>query len=428
MTSVAFRKRFVWRLLSLLVLVGLLLAVTTWYWLDRPVGDVLRYVERRLQGHTKLELVAIPVISWVRPWIEQPVPERLELSDRGARPSWMNPITHDHRGRPVTAVAWLHAPPTLLPGQRLKTVSDAASLLLALRRAQPGDVIELMPGVYHVDEAVTLSRGGTARLPVVVRSSVPLKAVVHFNTLEGFHVQAPYWVFEGLSIKGVCRVHSHCEHAFHVVAKGRGVVIRNNHIEDFNAHIKVNGWPPRHWPDDGLILSNTLSNQTARDTENPVTPVDVVAANGWVVKENLIKHFVRRGGNRVSYGVFMKGGGQNGIIESNHIICTTSEISQPGQRVGLSFGGGGTSKSSCRDGECVIEFAGGVAAGNLIEHCNDVGIYLNRASMTILKGNFMRNTYGVLARYPETSVELWDNQFDSGRVRGRDGALVHFEP
>lgn len=427
MISQVFRMRDAWRLLSLLLFVGLLLVMMTWYWLDRPAGDVLRYVERRLQGHTKLEFVATPMISLVRPWIEQPVPERLELSDRGARPLWMNPAAHDHHGRPVTAIAWSHAPPTLLPGQRLKTVSDVGSLLLALKSAQPGDVIELMPGVYHVDQAVTLSKGGTAQLPVVVRSSVPLKSVVHFNTLEGFHVQSPHWVFEGLRIKGVCRVHSYCEHAFHVVAKGRGVVIRNNHIEDFNAHIKVNGWPPKHWPDDGLILSNTLSNQAARDTETPVTPVDVVAANGWIVKENLITNFVRRGGNRISYGVFMKGGGQGGLIESNHIVCTTSDISQPGQRVGLSFGGGGTSKSSCRDGRCVTEFSQGVAMGNLIEHCNDVGIYLNRASMTILKDNKLRNTYGVLARYPETSVELWGNQLDGGRVRYRDGALVHFE-
>ena len=57
----------------------------------------------------------------------------------------------------------------------------------------------------------------------------------------------------------------------------------------------------------------------------------------------------------MAYGVFMKGASAQGRIERNLIICTTQDISQPGNRIGLSFGGGGTDSHSHHRSPSVVE-------------------------------------------------------------------------
>src|SRR5207237_3397883 len=113
---------------------------------------------------------------------------------------------------------------------------------------------------------------------ITVRSEQPFTAVLELGTVEGFLVTAPYWTFEDLTIRGICSVDGACEHAFHVVGDAVGFAARGNRIRDFNAHIKVNG-VQGHMPDDGLIEGNHLSNARARNTDQPVTAIDLVAAS-----------------------------------------------------------------------------------------------------------------------------------------------------
>ena len=270
--------------------------------------------------------------------------------------------------------------------------------------------------------SIRLNNGGTSSQPVTVRAAQPGTVVIESSAAEGFVVQSPYWVFENLIIRGICPVHSNCEHAFHVVGKAKGTVIRNNRIEDFNAHIKVNGLRPQ-WPDYGLIQFNTLTNSTRRLTAHPVTPIDIVAADQWKVLDNHIHDFVKGDGNQISYGVFMKGAGRGGLIARNLVICTTQNVSQPGLRVGVSLGGGGTDKGSCRDAKCITEHSHGTISGNVIAHCNDFGIYINQANQSRIEHNKLINTYGIDIRYPTSSAILLDNQHD-GMIRARDGASL----
>src|SRR5207249_4850273 len=106
--------------------------------------------------------------------------------------------------------------------------------------------------------------------------------------------------------RGVCGQQNNCEHAFHVVGGAHHVVIENNLVTDFNAHVKINGRAGL-FPDNGRISNNTLINRSPRRTETPVTPIDLVAASNWSIEGNLIADFVKAGGDFTSYGAFAKG-------------------------------------------------------------------------------------------------------------------------
>jgi len=398
----------------------LLAAWVVYQTLDRTPGELMRYAERRLIGHNKLEAVALPVFAWVRPLFERE-PYPLQVSaPRGQQAQRLPPQRYDAQGRPVPSQA--QTGPAVASPLATQYVQDTPGLLRAIRQAQPGDVIELAPGTYRVQTNVKIGQAGRADAPVVLRAERVGQSVIEFNALEGFLVQVPYWVFEDLTIVGKCPRHQDCEHAFHVVTKAHSTVIRNNLVEDFNAHIKVNGHEGR-WPDDGLVQFNTLRNSRGRDTHFPVTPIDVVAASRWVVADNIISDFVKLHGNLISYGVFMKGAGEDGRIERNTIVCTSAHISQPGLRVGASFGGGGTGAPFCRDKQCIAEHTRGVLQDNDIAHCNDFGIYINEANQTLIRGNRLLNTAGIDVRFPNASATITGNVVE-GRIRSREGGVV----
>lgn len=405
---------------AVMAVLGLLAAWAGYRWADRTPGELLRYAERRLLGHNKLEAVALPVFAVVRPFIERE-PFALQVAaPRGQQAHRLPPQRYDAQGRPLPSKAVAAA--VLASPAATQRVQGVDQLLRAVRQAQPGDVIELAPGRYPIKGNVNIDRPGLAGAPVVLRAERVGQAVLEFNALEGFFVQAPYWVFEDLTIVGKCSRHQDCEHAFHVVMKARNTVIRNNLVEDFNAHIKVNGHKGQ-WPDDGLVQFNTLRNSAGRDTHFPVTPIDIVAANRWVVVDNTISDFVKLHGNLISYGVFMKGAGEGGRIERNTIVCTSRDISQPGVRVGASFGGGGTGAPYCRDKKCLTEHTLGVLQDNDIAHCNDFGIYINQANQTTIAGNRLLNTAGIDVRFPNASATVTQNVVE-GRIRSRDGGVV----
>ena len=387
---------------------------------DRAPGELMRYVERRLIGHPKLEFFSKPFFAQVRPLIERPAISPIPAMGAGQQAGIFSPQEYDPNGHPLAARRAAVGSGGYVATTYIAPGDDIAKVLLA---AKPGDVIELTPGTYSMRRTVRIRNGGAAGMPIVLRAAEPGTVVIEKTSSEGFHLHAPYWVFENLVIKGTCPVHSNCEHAFHIVGGAHSIVIRNNRIEDFNAQIKVNGFGS-HWPDFGLVQYNTLSNSVPRNTSHPVTPVDIVAADGWVTADNIIEHFVKLDGNQIAYGVFMKGGGNNGKIERNVVNCARSDISQKGKRVGVGLGGGGTNPASlCRDGRCVTEFSNGAITDNLIANCNDFGVYVNKSNQTSISGNVLLNTYGIDVRFGESSAQVTQNVVE-GIVRARDGASV----
>ncbi|WP_229425324.1 right-handed parallel beta-helix repeat-containing protein [Massilia sp. Se16.2.3] len=106
------------------------------------------------------------------------------------------------------------------------------------------------------------------------------------------------------------------------------------------------------------------------------------------------------------------------------MLCEARLAGQPGQRVGISFGGGGTGKRYCRDGRCITEHDGGTLRANLVAGCSDVGIYLNSAANTRIVDNTLLDTAGVQVRFPTSSATVDGNLVD-GPIRSDDGGSVH---
>jgi hypothetical protein len=302
-------------------------------------------------------------------------------------------------------------------------VSDATGLRNAINAAAPGQEIVLAPGTYHVVGNLLCDTAATAGAPIVVRAATPRSALIRFDAVEGFKVSEPHWRFEGLDIEGICAVDSDCEHAFHIFGAADFTVVRNNVVRDFNAQIKSNGdfvGPAFVFPDDALVERNSFYDTRVRNTGNPVTKLDVVGGRRWVVRANTIYDFQKGGGNFVSYAAFLKGNSRDGLFERNLVICERQFSG--GVRLGLSFGGGGTSPGSiCEDGSCTPEHQNGIMRNNIIVNCPvDVGIYLNAAANSRIQHNTLYNTTGIDVRFSASTADLRNNLL-SGQIRNRDG-------
>jgi parallel beta-helix repeat protein len=372
-----------------------------------PPRTIAPYIERRVSGHN-------PVIVKAGEWTAR----SLRSLDRADDPPYLGSplrigVPRDTGFRPILAA----------PGENIISASSTDMAINAIRQANPGDVITLAPGTYRFrGRYINVNRPGTQDRRIVVRAERPGTVTLEYETEEGFLVSAPYWTFEGLAIRGMCREHSSCEHAFHIMGNAHHFIARNNAITDFNSHFKINGAEGKI-PDDGIIDGNTLTNASVRETGSPVTPIDLVAANRWVVRRNLISDFVKGKSDQVSFGAFAKGAGSDNRFEQNIVVCEHLLKGAPGQRVGLSLGGGGTAKDYCRDRHCITEQQGGVIESNLIVSCSDDGIYVNRSASSRIVHNTLIDTGGITVRFPESSADIEGNLVD-GSIRSRNEGIV----
>ena len=374
--------------LAMLLLLGLL-APVAWLagtergqaaWAEfnsRSANELIRYTQRRLQGHPRLERSLLPPLHALQARVE-PEPPAGPWPDLG-------------KGQRPEA-------PELLPGlQHTRHVDSPQAIREALLQALPGTQIVVAPGLYPFDQVLTLGHDGRDAAPIALRAERPGSVRFEFAQIDGIRVDRPHWVFENLDIRGACARHDDCEHAFHVVGRARHTLLRNNRLSDFNAPVKVNG-RDGEWPDAGTLAWSTLSNQGPRQTARPVVMFDLVGAHGWQVHDNWVSGFVKTGGNRVAYGLFAKGASEGIRIERNLLVCTPTGISQPGERVGVSLGGA-SDPAVCRDGNCsAYEHRGGLAANNVIAHCNDAGLDVNRGRSVRLAHNTLINTAGITVR------------------------------
>ncbi|NML60229.1 right-handed parallel beta-helix repeat-containing protein [Massilia sp. RP-1-19] len=378
---------------------------TAWFLDSRGVTPraLAPYVAKRSSGHNQ-------AIEQSGKWMQR----TLISLDRGSLYAGDDGLLQMRPGAQARA-----APPLAV---RALAVSSVAQLREAMAGAMPGDVITLAPGEYAIMRGeLGARRPGAEGSPIVVRAERPGTAVIEMGITEGFKVTAPHWTFENLTIRGTCKYQLYCEHAFHVVGNADHFTARNNTIVDFNSHFKING-RRGDFPDHGAIIGNTITNTTIRDTGTAVTLVDLVSGSDWVIRGNVITDFIKGGGDRISYGVFAKGAGARNILEQNIVVCEHL-LRGPGQRVGMSLGGGGTAKRYCRDRRCITEQDDSVIRANLIASCSDDGVYLNSAARSVVSHNTVLDTGGIVVRFAESSAEVEGNLVD-GAIRSRDGGVV----
>ena len=297
-------------------------------------------------------------------------------------------------------------------------IADAGQLASALAAARPGEVITLRPGTYALHR-LEIDAGGEPGRPITLRAQKLGDVRLTTSDVEAFVVGAPDWIFENLEIDGIG---PDTDHAFHILGGADRTIIRHNDLRDFNAAVKGNVRDGR-FADDVLIENNLIRNATTRDTALSVTPLDIDGGRRWDVRDNFIADFGKSGGNRVSYGAFMKAGSSDGVFERNLIIC---EWKTKGfTRIGLSFGGGGVKDPAyCEDRNCTPEHSDGVIRNNIILNCpTDVGIYVNTSRNIKIFHDTLINTGGIDVRFPESTAEIRNNII-SGRTRERNGGML----
>lgn len=296
---------------------------------------------------------------------------------------------------------------------RTVPVADVAGLARAMQAAQAGDEIVLADGVYPIAAKLQAQASGTEAAPIVVRAEHRWKAELRSSTLVAIEVTGSWWTFRDLDMRGVCPDDSACEHALHVTGAVQGFRLIGSRLADFNAHLKVNGFPRGEPPRGGLVEGNELFDTHPRRTGAPVTPVNIDHGVNWVVRGNLIRDFHKQGGDDVSYGAFVKGGAAGAVFERNVVLCARDDP-RGGSRIGLSFGGGGMDAALCPPAwnaatPCSPEVSGSTMRNNIIASCSDAGIYLNKARDTRVLFNTLIRTKGIQFRFPDSTGEVRGN-------------------
>ncbi len=426
-TSLSLRRRVIVTLavalplLMLLSLTAYLLRGERWSIdvTERTPMELVRYAERRLTGHPRLQSVFGPVLDSVRRMHERQAPPNLPTLGKGQQPHALAAAGYDATGRPRSVNSPKPATSTTPSTVALRSVEALAA---AMATAAPGQILELAPGSYALARTLTTARAGLPDRPITVKAAKPGTVEFVVTVVEAVKVTQPYWVFENLDWRGACANHDDCEHAFHVAGSARGTVVLNNRTQDFNVHFKING-ENGAWPDDGLLQFNSLVNLAPRVTGAPVNLVNINGANGWQIVDNNVRNFAKDAGNRISYGICVKGAAQQARIERNLVVCAPERTSRLGLRVGISMGCGGSTGEYCRDGRCEWESSNGALANNIVAHCNDFGIDLNQARQVLVAHNTLINTAGIDARHAATSAAAVGNLIE-GSLRSRDGAQL----
>lgn len=313
------------------------------------------------------------------------------------------------------------------------TVQSSEEIIKAITTSSADTSIHILPGIYKFSgNYIEFKAKGREYAPIILKADKIGEVVFEMDTYEGFVISSPYIIIENIIFRGTKHKIDSQEHAIHLTKNADNVDIRHNEFINFNAHIKSNGIFTKdgigYFPDNVVIQHNNFYNEWKRNTASPASPIDVVGGKNWVIKNNFIADFGKYGrrGEGITYGLFLKGASENGLIENNLIACewNVAHTSANDVRIGISLGNGGTGIKYCMDKTCNFEHKGGLIKNNTILNCkNDVGIYINKGLETRIQSNYIANSLGIDVRYPASTAKIYDNYID-GRIEARHGATI----
>ncbi|MGZ5280048.1 MAG: chondroitinase-B domain-containing protein [Pseudobdellovibrionaceae bacterium] len=314
---------------------------------------------------------------------------------------------------------------------RKVSVNSVSTMTAAISKAIPGDSIEIQPGTYRLQTALSMGASGTASLPICLRAAQANTVTLESESASymAIRISGTYWTLENLTIKGVCASDDLCEHAIQIKEAAHNTVIRNNTFTDFNAQIKGSSSGTQA-SDNVLIEGNHFFDSRPRQTSKPTTKIDVVGGKYWIIRGNFIHDFQKSQGDTISYAAFLKGYSRYGTFENNVVACSLNFSG--GVRIGLSFGGGTTGPQYCWDYDpatgkgCAFEHEFGLMRNNLILNCSDVGIFIRDTNKSLITNNLVIDTAGIDslldAGRPVPTSEVSRN-IVQGQIRDRNGAI-----
>ena len=288
--------------------------------------------------------------------------------------------------------------------------ADPRSIRAAMESAQAGDIISIPPGEYDMVDTIATGNSGTPGAPIIMRTSGDksyAKLKITAGSDVGFRIISRFWVLRGVHIEGNL---TKTEDLIQIDAtRGGGDFLMSDCRVSRCREFLLKGSRNRDKGADNV----TLDHCEWFDTN--ATGIDIVGGDNWIIRGNYVHDYGKDGG--VHYGMFLKGGGRNGLIEGNFVDGKAGKVT-----VGISFGGGLTDHRFLPElagGKFVPEHLNGICRNNIVINTGDCAYHTNNASGCKFYNNL---AYGCgagfqrQASYPQDPA-LMNNIF-SGKIRG----------
>ena len=171
---------------------------------SRTPGELIRHAKLRLQGHDKLEWLMLGPLNQLQRQYERAVLGiKFPTLGKGQQNRPLSRVRYSSSGQPKDELVERKAA-TALSSQETPNVATAEELAKAVATAKAGQVIQVAPGRYGINQTLVTKFSGTKDQPITLRASQPGQVTLEFSTVEGITVSQPFWVFENLVIRGIC--------------------------------------------------------------------------------------------------------------------------------------------------------------------------------------------------------------------------------
>jgi hypothetical protein len=162
------RSRGILTFVTALIIIGsIITALFAYSQIGRTPGELMDYLERRLHGHNKLEVVALPVIGAIREFLNEPsVKVRLKQQFNVPSPPPLRLIKLDERSiGEKNEFGFSGRILRVGKHESIRSIAEASQL------ARDGDTVEIQAGIYRGDVTTWNQRnlilrgiGGNARI------------------------------------------------------------------------------------------------------------------------------------------------------------------------------------------------------------------------------------------------------------------------
>lgn len=303
------------------------------------------------------------------------------------------------------------------------TVSKVGELVVAVKSSQPGDIIELVDGVYQLNtgngivirdksDLTIRSQSGNRDAVILQGSGINDTSVsfifklynsLHF-TLQDLTMKDVYW------------------HHIQINDGSSYFILRNLVMLDAGeAAVKVTS-PGGNGPfSDYGKIEGCWIGFTEYGPRSAVEGIDIIASVGTIIRNNEFYRIrTNKGIQSVGWGVFAKCNAQDTVIENNYFEDND---------IPISFGNGYCPEANARYGDTTYQHRGGIIRNNVVNRTKDTAIYIRSANNFKIYNNTLWSTF----KAGKSTIDIRfksngdiRNNLCSQRYRLRDGGTANF--